>query len=217
MKRGFICLVIMVMGTAAAGMTFDDIDIWLGTGENKAALVIDWNDGASELVKVWGFRWDGTATGADMMMAVCAEDTKFYAMGYPTSSGIAFGGFGYNTDADGDFDITKGSAAGSFVDGFMAVNGYVFDGWSVTDTADHWAGGWSVDGFWSYNAFHEGAWIWPGGSGASDRLLENGSWDGWSWAPDFVMSDPSITPVPEPATMLLVSAGLVMMRRKNQA
>jgi hypothetical protein len=216
MKSSFNCMVVLLASAVGfANMTFDDIDVWTGTGANQAALVIDWNDGPSELVKVWGFRWDGTATGADMLRAVCAADPDFYAMGYATGSGIVFGGFGYNTDADENFDITNGTSMGSFIDGYMAVNNYEFDGWHAADAADNWAGGWWVDGFWSYNVFQDGVWGWPGGSGASDRTLQNGSWDGWSWAPDFNMTAPSVTPVPEPAAITLLAAGLLMMRSRK--
>ena len=41
-----------------------DIQLWAGTGANEAAMVIDWNDGKSDESLVWGYRWDGSATGA---------------------------------------------------------------------------------------------------------------------------------------------------------
>lgn len=213
-------LVLLISVSGFSAMTLDDIDVWVGTGTNRAALVIDWNDGESELVKVWGFRWDGTATGADMVMAVCQADASLYVMATNVlSEGVAFGGFGYDRDADGVFDITKAGSTSSFdAYGYMEVaTDVAFDGWSAADAGDNWAGGWFEDGYWGYYGTQGGAWNWPG-VGASRRTLTNGSWDGWSWnaAPGWWGGDPSITvAVPEPATLALIGAGLLLARRKK--
>ena len=41
--------------------TFDEITFWAGSGEKRAALVIQWNDGVSPSSIRWGFRWNGEA------------------------------------------------------------------------------------------------------------------------------------------------------------
>ena len=82
---------------ADASFTFDDIQYWVGTGSNKAALVIEWHDGNRPDAMVWGYRWDGEATGHDMIVAIAQADPRLVLltqytgwMGY-TIDGIGYG------------------------------------------------------------------------------------------------------------------------------
>ena len=82
---------------ADASFTFDDIQYWVGNGSNKAALVIEWHDGNRPDAIVWGYRWDGEATGHDMIVAVAQADPRLVLltqytgwMGY-TIDGIGYG------------------------------------------------------------------------------------------------------------------------------
>jgi len=52
MKRLSVCLLVVgwALGAtvaAEAAFTYEDVDYWVGTGSNRAVLVIDWNNGAS--------------------------------------------------------------------------------------------------------------------------------------------------------------------------
>ncbi len=51
-------------------LSFSDIQYWVGTGSNQAAFVVQWNDSKIPDALVWGFRWDGNATGEDMLKAI---------------------------------------------------------------------------------------------------------------------------------------------------
>ena len=42
--------------------TFNNIEFWVGEGENRAALIVDWYDDG-ETAMVWGFRWNGYDKG----------------------------------------------------------------------------------------------------------------------------------------------------------
>ena len=82
---------------ADASFTFDDIQYWVGNGSNKAALVIEWHDGNRPDAIVWGYRWDGEATGHDLIVAIAQADPRLVLltqytgwMGY-TIDGIGYG------------------------------------------------------------------------------------------------------------------------------
>ena len=71
------------------------------------------------------------------------------------------------------------------------------------------------DDFWSYYVGDGESWSFSG-QGAGDRVLSNGSYDGWVWAaaqdggPDFPIA------IPEPAGVtLLTCAGLFLRRRRR--
>ncbi len=95
------------LGTEAQINTFDDIDFWVGEGENRAALVIRWNDGKKPDGLVWGYRWDGNATGADMLEAIATSDPRLTILLQKTASGKIVGGIGYAEDENLDlqFDL----------------------------------------------------------------------------------------------------------------
>ena len=74
--------------------TFDDIKFWVGEGENKAALVVDWYYD-DETAMVWGFRWNGEATGLDMIKAIAKADPSFLFLTQLTNLGNTIAGLGY--------------------------------------------------------------------------------------------------------------------------
>ena len=82
---------------ADASFTFDDIQYWVGNGSNKAALVIEWHDGNRPDAMVWGYRWDGEATGHDMIVAIAQADprlvllTQYTGWMVYTIDGIGYG------------------------------------------------------------------------------------------------------------------------------
>lgn len=199
---------------------FDDITYWVGSGSNQAALVIEWNDGKEPQTIVWGYRWDGTATGADMLAAISGSG---YATGGPFSGNMAGAdsrlytqlqwwsgydaytvyAFGYDVDGDGfkwqeDADESGGPA----------------------DPDDHGYEGWYT-GYWSYWVSDDGSeWAYSGW-GISARELSDGSWDGWSYS-DFASygsgSAPGTpasaqAPVPIPGAIWLLGSGLIGLLR----
>jgi hypothetical protein len=204
---------VMLVGQSASAFSFNDIQLWAGSGSNQAALVIDWNDDKEPQSIAWGFRWDGTATGKDMFDAVLALDSRLYAsMEYwPGYNGYTVYGIGYDLNANG-----SGFVSGVRMDAGGDENGYALD------PADHYKEGWFT-GYWSYYVAETTGdlptdWGYSGW-GISARTLENGSWDGWSFVSD--MSDwqsagpPSApiaaTPVPELGTIFALASGLIGM------
>ncbi|MDE7443858.1 MAG: leucine-rich repeat domain-containing protein, partial [Muribaculaceae bacterium] len=198
--------------------TFDMIESWAGEGANQAALVIQWNTGkASETsALVFGYRWDGQATGSDMIRAVVSANPQLYGLiqytnvSSPTdpNGGYTINGFGWDVDQQGPIQLRdtgdKTVAGGKIYDSadglFIHPRGYVpgqggssdydYDNWEAVDTNDYWQAGWYTKGYWSYWCKESVTGTFGySGVGASGRVLSNGSWDGWSFQADFLMSD----------------------------
>lgn len=119
------------------------IEYWVGEGTNEAILVVNWLDRAL----AWGYRWNGTATVADMMDSVAAADPRFsYTMNggylgdilFVVAEGDTLRGTSYwesslyngmaQVLADGDFEKWADPAAGVVVDSFY------YDGWGWSYT-----------------------------------------------------------------------------------
>lgn len=205
-------LVIGPMCTCTTSATFDDIVFWVGTGSNQAALVLDWNDSKAPEALVWGYRWDGTATGLEMLQAIVEADSRLFAhVSEPGPFGTAVYGIGYDLNGNGTFSV---SPALQFNAGGWSV-GNPDDYRSAVEEADRWAEGWYT-GFWGYHVRSSSQEEWISAStGPGDRVLENGSWDGYSFAAGFnftAPSEPVPAPVPEPRiTLLMCTGGLALL------
>ncbi|MFP3596036.1 DUF5074 domain-containing protein [Chryseobacterium sp. SIMBA_029] len=184
-------------------ITFADVQYWVGTGTNEAAFVVQWNDGKNPDALVWGFRWNGNATGEDMLKAIAKADHRFFSLLYQgTQFGSAIGGFGFDLNGANSNALYKnGNVTYPFypVDGIVNTSAYDFDQYTAADAADHWSSGWATNGYWSY-------WVKDptdadfgySGVGATTRALVNGSWDVWNFNPNF-------TEFPISSTMTAVS------------
>ena len=204
-----VFLMSVMVGTAGAAFTFGDIEYWVGSGSNQAAMVIDWNDGKDPQSLVWGYRWDGTATGEDMIMAIAGtgdgytpygDDMRLFAnLTYYGGLGYALFGLGYDLDGDG----------GSFIsgeEGYETENGY------ATDPDDHYREGWYT-GNWSYwwdedlNDTIGDAWHFAP-LGLSSHVLTDGIVDGWGFG--CLPGEPvAAAPVPLPGAVWLLGSGLM--------
>lgn len=190
------------LNVAAPSITFSDIKYWIGTGSNEAAFVVQWNDGKNPDALVWGFRWNGTATGADMIKAIAKEDQRFFTLLYQgTPQGIAVGGFGFDLDGqnlNALYYNGNTSSPLSPVNGIVNTTAYNFDNYTGVDADDHWKSGWAANGYWSYWIKNPAnANFGYSGVGASSRVLQNGSWDVWNFNPSFnsVPISSTMTPV----------------------
>jgi len=177
---------------AEAITSLEDIPFWVGSGANRAAVVIDWDDtDATDESLVWGYRWDGTATGEDMLLTVLESDTRLFAkLGFPGTLGTSLFGLGYDLDDDSTFDISDGTVFDSDGIAFIAgvLNDSVVPAATATDPEDLYAEGFFT-GFWHYglssgNPYDGGSWA-SSGTGLSGRTLADGDWDSLAFTPTF--------------------------------
>ncbi len=204
---------VFVLNTQAASL--DDIQLWTGSGANRAALVIDWNDGKTPESLLWGYRWDGSATGLDMFQAVVNADPRLFAHLGTFSWGTSVLGIGYDLNGNSSFGVTPSlsfDAGGLFVE---AGSDDADDARLAWENGDRYAEGWN-NGFWGYSlkAYAGDAWT-DALSGAGERALTDGAWDGYSFAPGFASSAPSeplaAMAVPEPGTLALLGLGFLAL------
>lgn len=160
--------------------TMDEIQNWTGDGPKRAALVIQWNDEKNPDALVWGYKWDGEATGADMLEAIVAADPRLFALFMNDPKfGTTLGGLGYDINQSNPLILTDGSTEKEVVNGVVQTTSYDFDNWSCKDDADHWRSGWK-NSYWSYNVRDNEKEVFIYSSfGMSSRKLQDGSWDGW--------------------------------------
>jgi hypothetical protein len=173
--RRIVLLVIGVSLSAQAAFTFDDVRFWVGDGENRAALVIDWNDGISPESLAWGYRWDGSATGADMLEAIDAADSRLAVRGTVSGYGLFVDGIRYEAP-DGDTHD-----AGTTPDWSMSWSYWVIDAGGGPSWASSWAGA-------SDRSLSDGSW-------------DGWSFTAWdlNYNPVTAPGEPAAA-VPEPAT-----------------
>ena len=171
----------------ATPFSFDDIEFWVGTGANRAAVAIDWVEHSTEQpALVWGFRWNGAASGRDMLLAVVTADQRLFAkLGDPPANPVRVFGLGYDADRNGEFGIEDGT---TFNDSGIAYSSPPFFPAAASDPDDYYAEGWTF-GFWHYGVagtspFAGGSWS-DSGVGMASRTLSDGAWDSWTFSPTF--------------------------------
>lgn len=215
--------------------TFDMIQFWAGEGENRAALVVQFNDDREKNALVFGYRWNGQATGSDMIKAVAKAHPHLYTLmqytnvSSPTdpNGGYTINGFGWDFDDDGDIrliDTGHGNQEYTSEDGFFehprgykpgqgGSSDYDYDNWKAGDTDDFWGAGW-YQSYWSYWVKEgEAASFGYSSLGASGRVLQNNSWDGWNFSIDMMPSNwknfaAAPAPIPDDAKTLFKNNGI---------
>jgi len=212
--RRLTVIAAMLAGLAAAPAraelvtvnTFSDILFWTGSGTNASALVLQFGTSATPTSVAWGYRWNGSASYADMLFAL---------------AGTIVGGPSPVAGADPRLSVNVSYSA-SYRDYFVNEIGLDQVGlpspWTQVsrsigpydpDTGEYSAqyqldaanGSWSGDAF-DFSNF-----------GIAGTPLVDGGWYGFvqadGSAPAFNFTQP-VAAVPEPSGIVILAGGAVV-------
>jgi hypothetical protein len=220
--RFALALASLFFVSKSPAVSLNDIQFWIGSGTNRAALVVEWSTPESQpgstvpapiadKTLVWGYRFNGTVTAADMFKAIVAADPRLYAVGqvYPVY-GLSITAIGFHLGGGGDLGITDGSVTNYFPNGLLTNATVYIDAAAPLNPGDLYWGGWNgpnwenwtelgdaggflnspdrgTDAYWTpddpNNTDSLGAHgQWQLNYGLSSLPLTNGSWIGFSVA-----------------------------------
>ncbi len=127
----WLALTGLVCVSSSPAVSFDNVQFWIGSGTNRAGLIIEWSTPESTLGStvpapvadkslVWGYRFNGTATASEMFNAIVAADPRLYAVeSIDPTYGTGVYGIGFHLGGGGDLGITDGSATNFFPNGIL--------------------------------------------------------------------------------------------------
>ncbi len=108
---------------------WDSIEHWAGDpdGANRCALVIDFQDGQTTQSLVWGYRWNGTKTGEDLVRAVASQSSILTAMiQYTGTMGSTLNGLGISAAREEldylHYDFDRAAIGGEVSFGYFDPN-----------------------------------------------------------------------------------------------
>jgi hypothetical protein len=217
MKKLVLALASVFVCSHVHAISLDDIQLWTGSGTNRAALVIEWNTPlvfnqttvpapVADKTLVWGYRFNGPATGTQMFDAIAASDPRFYTIeNIDPVFGTGVDAIGFNLDGSGLAGVTDGTntdAANAFTNGILIDPNLSVDAARPINGGDlFWSGHdgpyWQLwnelgdngsftnspnrgtDAYWDPNSYTQGEWS-SAYSGLDGLNLTNGSWIGFS-------------------------------------
>ena len=221
----FAALILAVAPRAGAQLVddFDDITYWAGLGASRSAFVLQWNDGGTPASLAWGYCWNGTVSGIEMLSALAGT----------TVVREPFGGDVIETLTGADSRLSVVIERYGFGDSIYSID---FREGAIARTRGDWD-----SGYWEYYLYggnfeystyddDDGVFLGPfeydvAGNpqyaavdwfasqiGASDRMLVDGSWDAWSFAGGFVGTQvEQPVAVPEPRALWLLAAAAMAL------
>jgi PEP-CTERM motif len=214
---------LVCLGAGAQSDLLSSVQNWTGSGTNEAGLVIDWYNGTTSDSLLWGYRWNGSATGEQMFDAIVAGDPRLFAEVSASgewSFGTAVYGLGFAATGDEPIQLSPPLSFNS--DNLAEVDdSAVVDGRTALNPDDLWMEGWNT-GYWSFwvgtgaqLSSDPSAWTSPETYGMTAQTLEDDDVDGFSFAPGFNSVAPAdivaASPVPEPSSWALLGMGALAL------
>jgi hypothetical protein len=226
--RFALALAGLVLVSKSSAISLDDIQLWTGSGTNRAALVIDWNSPEvfnntsvpapiANKTLVWGYRFNGSATGTQVFNAIVAANPGLYAVeNIDPTYGTEIDAIGFNLQGGRPTGVTDGTVTDNatvFTNGILIDPNLNVDGAYPLDSSDlFWSGffgpywqTWTEQGdnggfldspnrgnseFWDAETYAQGQWA-SANYGLDDLPVTNGSWLGFSVSAAGYDSDPN--------------------------
>ena len=172
LKWGVLASGVLVASLAlnpARALTLDDIQLWAGTGTNRAAMVIHWTtpevrnetsvpNPIAERSLAWGYRWNGRANAEDLFNALLATDPRLFAVvSHQSAYGKAVFALGYDLNNNRNFGVRRDTnilASVSFTNGLLVRSFSDADAFQSLDPGDLYWSGWYGP---SWELWHEPA------------------------------------------------------------
>jgi hypothetical protein len=159
----WLALVSLFFASESPAVSLNDIQFWVGSGTNRAALVVEWTTPESfgyttvpapiaDKSLVWGYRFNGTATGIQMFNAIVAADPRLYAIEvtYPLF-GTSVYGIGFHLAGGGDLGITDGNTTNFFSNGLLTNSTVDIDAAAPLNPGDLYWGGFNGPNWETWN------------------------------------------------------------------
>jgi hypothetical protein len=177
-----------------------EIEYWAGSGANEAFVLVDFNQGPSD-VYTFGYRWDGAADGGDALTAITAA---------------------------GGLDAVTTNWGGPPPAEDLFLDSLTYNGVTLENNVNFpWSPSWYLFFDDSVGPGELIGWTMADLFGMSGHTLTNGAFEGWLFSydvwPNYVSVPrqplgPAEEVIPEPCTLALLAAGAcaVAARRRRR-
>ena len=156
----------------------DNIRYWIGSGTNKCAVVVDFNDASVPNSSfAWGYRWNGNAPSMTAILGeITANDPRLKMFASPGMWGTFVEAFGYDADGDGGTFTLNGYVKSDADDLFPAIaSTYATD----TDSGNHLENGNSWMQLYGTGASFSDVTFTSTPNGVDGTYPEDGQWICW--------------------------------------
>jgi len=181
-----LALASLLLVSKSAAVSLDEIQFWTGSGTNRAALVVEWSSpqsfGSSTVPApvadkslVWGYRFNGTTTAAQMLQAIAATDPRLHVVDFTGWGSTFIVGIGYDIFAGGGTPgIADGVTTNFFTNNLLTDYTVDIDAAALLNTNNLYWGG--------YNGPNWEVWTELGGAGGFLNCPNRGT--NAYWMPD---------------------------------
>ena len=98
------CALFLTLGVRGAiNFSASDVQYWVGTGSNRAVVVIAWDDYSTPTALAWGVRWNGTVSALDIIDSIQTYDSRFSNGSSATLSNVTYTDGGVTLSSENNY------------------------------------------------------------------------------------------------------------------